>query len=45
MQGHRFLVPGAKTGEVKITGVFDDSAEASIVSGDSIREGNTVRAK
>jgi hypothetical protein len=45
MHGQRFLVPGAKTGEVKITGVFDDSAEASIVSGDSIREGNTVRAK
>jgi len=45
MHGQRFLVPGAKTGEVKITGVFDDSAEASIVSGDSIREGNTVKAK
>jgi len=45
MQGHRFLVPGPKTGEVKITGVFGDSAEALIVSGDSIREGNTVRAK
>lgn len=45
MHGQRFLVPGAKTGEVKITGVFDDSAEASIVSGDSIREGNTVRPK
>jgi lipopolysaccharide export system protein LptA len=45
MQGHRFLVPGAKAGEVKITGVFDDSAEALIVSGDSIREGNTVRPK
>jgi hypothetical protein len=45
MQGHRFLVPGTKTGEVKITGVFDDSAEALIVSGDSIKEGNTVRAK
>jgi len=45
MHGHRFLVPGPKTGEVKITGVFGDSAEALIVSGDSIREGNTVRAK
>ncbi|MDP2861876.1 MAG: lipopolysaccharide transport periplasmic protein LptA [Desulfobacterales bacterium] len=45
MHGQRFLVPGAKTGEVKITGVFDDSAEASIVSGDSIREGSTVRPK
>ncbi len=45
MQGHRFLVPGAKTGEVKITGVFGDSAEALIVSGDSIRKGNTVRPK
>lgn len=45
MQGHRFLVPGPKTGEVKITGVFDDSAEALIVSGDSIKEGNTVRPK
>jgi lipopolysaccharide export system protein LptA len=45
MQGHRFLVPGPKTGEVKITGVFGDSAEALIVSGDSIKEGNTVRPK
>ncbi len=45
MHGQRFLVPGPKTGEVKITGVFGDSAEALIVSGDSIREGNTVRAK
>ncbi len=45
MQGHRFLVPGPKTGEVNITGVFGDSAEALIVSGDSIREGNTVRPK
>jgi hypothetical protein len=45
MQGQRFLVPGVKTGEVKITGVFDDSAEALIVSGDSIKEGYTVRAK
>lgn len=45
MQGHRFLVPGPKTGEVKITGVLGDSAEALIVSGDSIREGNTVRPK
>jgi len=45
MQGQRFLVPGAKTGEVKITGVFDDSAEALIVSGDSIKEGYTVRPK
>ena len=45
MQGHRFLVAGPKTGEVKITGVFGDSAEALIVSGDSIREGNTVRPK
>lgn len=45
MQGHRFLVPGPKTGEVKITGVLGDSAEALIVLGDSIREGNTVRPK
>jgi len=45
MQGHRFLVPGPKTGEVKITGIFGDSAEALIVSGDSIREGYTVRPK
>jgi lipopolysaccharide export system protein LptA len=45
MQGHRFLVPGPKTGEVKITGIFGDSAEALIVSGDSIKEGYTVRAK
>lgn len=45
MQGQRFLVPGPKTGEVKITGVFDDSAEAVIVAGGSIKEGFTVRPK
>lgn len=45
MQGQRFFVPGSKTGEVKITEVFDNSAEALIVSGDSIKEGYTVRAK
>jgi len=45
VQGQRFLVPGPKTGEVKITGVFDDSAEALIVSGDSIKEGYILRAK
>ncbi|RPH50984.1 MAG: lipopolysaccharide transport periplasmic protein LptA [Desulfobacteraceae bacterium] len=45
VQGHRFLVPGPKAGEVKITEVFDDSAEAMIVSGNLIKEGYTVRPK
>jgi hypothetical protein len=44
-QGQRFLVPGLKTGEVEITAVSADKAEAVIVSGDQINPGSSVRLK
>ena len=45
MQGQRFFVPGPKAGEIMITGVSGDSAEAVAISGGAIRKGDTVRAK
>lgn len=44
-QGQRFIVPGLKTGEVEITAVFEDKAEAVVVSGDQIKPGSSVRLK
>ena len=44
-QGQRFFVPGAKTGEVEITAVSADKAEAVVVSGDKIKPGSSVRPK
>ena len=43
--GHRFFIPGLKTGEIKITSVNPKSAEAKIVSGSDIKPGSTVRLK
>ena len=44
-QGQRFFVPGLKTGEVEITAVSADKAEAVVVSGDKIKPGSSVRIK
>jgi hypothetical protein len=44
-QGQRFIVPGLKTGEVEITAVSADKAEAVVVSGDPIKPGSSVRLK
>ena len=44
-QGQRFFVPGLKTGEVEITAVSADKAEAVVVSGDKIKPGSSVRPK
>jgi len=44
-RGQRFFLPGKKTGEVKITAVSSDRAEAVIVSGDEIKPGSSVRPK
>jgi len=44
-QGQRFFVPGLKTGEVEITAVSADKAEAVVVSGDKIKPGSSVRLK
>jgi len=45
MDGHRFFIPGLKTGEIKITAVHPDTAEAVLISGQDIRPGFTVRPK
>jgi len=44
-QGQRFFMPGLKTGEVQITAVSQDTAEAVIVSGDKIKPGDSVKPK
>lgn len=43
VEGHRFFIPGLKTGEIKITAVYPDTAEAVRISGQDIRAGFTVR--
>jgi hypothetical protein len=45
LKGQRFFIPGAKTGEIKITAVHPDSSEAIIVSGHDIRPGFCVQPK
>jgi len=44
-RGQRFFMPGSKTGEVKITVVSADRAEAVVVSGEEITPGSSVRPK
>lgn len=44
-QGQRFILPGLKTGEVEITAVSADKAEAVVVSGDPIKPDSSVRLK
>jgi hypothetical protein len=43
--GQRFFIPGSKIGEIKITAVYPDTAEAMLVSGHDIRAGYTIRTK
>jgi hypothetical protein len=43
--GQRFFIPGSKIGEIKITAVNPDTAEAMLVSGHDIRAGLTIRTK
>ncbi len=45
VDGHRFFIPGLKTGEIEITAVYPDTAEAVRISGQDIRAGFTVRPK
>jgi len=45
MDGLKFYLPGAKSGEVKISGIFANRSEAVIVSGKNIRPGSTVKPK
>ncbi|MEJ2657873.1 MAG: FlgT C-terminal domain-containing protein [Desulfobacterales bacterium] len=43
--GQRFFVPGLKTGEIKVTTVYPDAAEAILVSGHDIRAGFSICPK
>jgi hypothetical protein len=43
--GQRFYVPGLKSGEIEISVLTENEAEATLVSGDSIQPGSTVRRK
>ena len=45
VDGHRFLMPGRKTGEVKLTAVYADSCEAVFYTGSDIMEGCSVKIK
>ena len=45
LEGHRFFKPGHKTGEIKITVVYPDTAEAILVSGHDIQAGFCVQPK
>lgn len=41
--GHNFIVPGMKTGEVILTEVSPDQSRATLISGDGIREGSSIK--
>ncbi len=43
--GQRFIMPGPKTGRIKITAVYDYSAQAVIDAGSEARVGNVVKTK
>ncbi|MCD4777428.1 MAG: hypothetical protein K8R12_00500 [Desulfobacterales bacterium] len=41
----KFFIPGPKIGEIKITALYPDKAEAALISGKSINVGSTVKIK
>ena len=43
--GQKFFIPGPKIGEIKITALYPDRAEASTISGKSIKAGSVVKIK
>lgn len=43
--GRKFFIPGLKIGEIKITALYPDRAEATLISGKSIKVGSTVKIK
>jgi hypothetical protein len=45
VDGHQFRMPGRKTGEVKLTAVYENSSKAVFYSGSDILEGYSVRLK
>ena len=44
-EGQKFFIPGLKTGEIKITAVYPDSAEAVCFSGQNIQPGSSIGLK
>jgi hypothetical protein len=40
-----FFIPGPKIGEIKITALYPDKAEAALISGKNIKVGSTVKIK
>jgi hypothetical protein len=42
---HRFFIPGLKTGEIKITAVYQDHAEGVLSSGQNIQAGCSISPK
>ena len=42
-EGRLFFIPGLKTGEIKITTVHPDRAEAVLFSGNAIQAGSSVK--
>jgi len=43
--GRKFFIPGLKIGEIKITALYPDKAEAALISGKNIKVGSTVKIK
>ena len=41
----KFFIPGPKIGEIKITALYPDKAEAALISGKNIKVGSTVKIK
>ncbi|MBU4420640.1 MAG: hypothetical protein KKH84_06500 [Proteobacteria bacterium] len=41
----KFFIPGPKIGEIKITALYPDRAEATLISGKSIKVGSTVKIR
>ena len=45
MEGLKFYLPGGKSGEVKISGIFANRSEAVILSGKDIKPGSVVKPR
>jgi len=45
IESHQFLMPGRKTGEIRVTEVYADSCKAVLITGSGISEGSSVKTK
>ncbi len=43
--GQQFMIPGIKSGKIRITTVFPETSEAILVNGDAVKKGDVVRAR